>query len=104
MANKNQSISGIWTWLGVVGFVVLLMICAAMIYPARLQYMRQQELYLKVQAEADRMRAERDSLQKDVSDLQNSPGAIEKVARETFRYCREGEVIVYHELPARGSR
>ncbi len=97
MASNNQSISGIWTWLGVVGFVMLLMACVAMIYPARRQYARQLEFYEQVQAEADRKRAERDALQKEVSSLQNSPAAIEKVARETFRYCREGEVIIYHE-------
>ena len=104
MASKNQSISGIWTWLGVVGFVVLLMACAAMIYPARRQYARQLEFYEQVRSEADRKRSVRDALQKEVSDLQTSPAAIEKVARETFRFCRDGEVIVYHELPAKGKR
>ena len=100
MAN-NQTISGIWTWLGIVGFVVLLMASAAMIYPARVQYERQKEFYRITRAEADRKRAERDALQKSVAALQRDPAAIEKVARDTFRLCKEGEIVMYYKKPAR---
>ena len=94
--NSNQSISGIWTMLGVVGFIVLLLACASMIFPARREYNRQLKYYSQVQAAADRKRAERDALQKEVAALESSPAAIEKVARESFRYCKEGEIIIYH--------
>ena len=94
--NSNQSISGIWTMLGIVGFIVLLMACASMIFPARREYNRQLKYYSQVQAAADRKRAERDALQKEVAALESSPAAIEKVARESFRYCKEGEIIIYH--------
>ena len=100
MAN-NQTISGIWTWLGVVGFIILLMVSAAVIYPARLQYERQKEFYERTKAEADRVRAERDALQKEVSALQSSPTAIEKVARENYRLCKEGEIVLYYKKPAK---
>lgn len=100
MAN-NQTISGIWTWLGIVGFVVLLMASAAMIYPARVQYERQKEFYRITRAEADRKRAERDALQKSVAALQRDPAAIEKVARETFRLCKEGEIVMFYKKPVR---
>ena len=98
MAN-NQTISGIWTWLGVVGFIILLMVSAAVIYPARLQYERQKEFYERTKVEADRVRAERDALQKEVSALQSSPTAIEKVARENYRLCKEGEIVMYYKKP-----
>ncbi len=98
MANK-QTISGIWTWLGIVGFVVLLMASAAMIYPARRQYERQKEFYSKTQAEANRKRVERDAWQKSVAALERDPAAIEKVARETFRLCKEGEIVMYYKKP-----
>ena len=98
MAN-NQTISGIWTWLGVVGFIILLMVSAAVIYPARLQYERQKEFYERTKAEADRVRAERDALQREVSALQSSPTAIEKVARENYRLCKEGEIVMYYKKP-----
>ena len=94
--NSNQSISGIWTMLGVVGFIVLLLACASMIFPARREYNRQLKYYSQVQAAADRKRAERDALQKEVAALESSPTAIEKVARESFRYCKKDEIIIYH--------
>ena len=94
--NSNQSINGIWTMLGVVGFIVLLLACASMIFPARREYNRQLKYYSQVQAAADRKRAERDALQKEVAALESSPAAIEKVARESFRYCKKDEIIIYH--------
>ena len=96
-ANKNQPIRGIWTMLGVAGFVLLILLCVAMIAPARKEYVKQLKLYEQIQSEVERKRAERDALQKEVTDLESSPAAIEKVARETFHYCREGEIIIYHE-------
>ena len=99
MAN-NQQLAGIWTVLGIAGFIVLLLGSIAVIYPARAQYSRQLEFYAKVRAEADRKRAERDALQKEVAELQSSPEAIEKVAREKFRLCKEGEVVMYYKRPA----
>ncbi|MBE6367644.1 MAG: septum formation initiator family protein [Lentisphaerae bacterium] len=103
MAN-NQQISGIWTVLGIAGFIALLVISIAVIYPARLQYSRQLEFYAKVKAEADRKLAERDALQKEVAALERSPEAIEKVARENFRLCKEGEVVMYYKRPANTRR
>jgi len=103
MAN-NQTLTGIWTWLGIVGFIVLLMVSAAIIYPARVQYEKQREFYERIKAEADRKRAERDALQKDVAALQSSPAAIEKVARETFRLCKEDEIIMYYAPPVGTTR
>ena len=100
MAN-NQTISGVWTWLGVVIFIILLMVSSFAIYPARVQYERQKEFYERTKAEADRVRAVRDALQKEVSALQSSPAAIEKIARENFRLCKEGEIVLYYKKPAR---
>ncbi|MBE6369909.1 MAG: septum formation initiator family protein [Lentisphaerae bacterium] len=97
---KNQQITGIWTWLGTVGFILLVMACVAIIYPARRQYVRQLEFYTKIKTEADIKRAERDALQREVTMLKTSPNAVEKIAREKFRLCKEGEVIMYYKRPA----
>lgn len=97
---KNQQITGIWTWLGTVGFILLVMACVAIIYPARRQYVRQLEFYTKIKNEADIKRAERDALQREVTMLKTSPNAVEKIAREKFRLCKEGEVIMYYKRPA----
>ena len=99
MAN-NQGIKGIWTWLGLVGFIVLIMVCVAMIYPARREYERRKEFYLHTKSVAEAKRAERDALQKEVAALQSSPAAIEKIAREKLRVCKEGEIIMYYRKPA----
>ena len=72
---------------------------AAVIYPARLQYERQKEFYENTRAVADRVRAERDILQKEVSALESSPAAIERIARENYRLCKEGEIVLYYKKP-----
>ena len=100
MAN-NQTIPGIWTLLGVVGFILLLAGSAAVIYPARLQYERQKEFYESTRVVADRVRAEREMLQKEVSALESSPAARERIARENYRLCKEGEIVLYYKKPAR---
>lgn len=99
MANKQQ-LNGIWTWLGFFGFVALIMICVAMVYPARRQYNRQLAFHARIQAEVALKRAERDALQKEVAALESSPAAIEKIAREKFRLCKDGEVVMYYKRPA----
>ncbi len=98
MAN-NQNFNGMWTWLGVVGFVIVLVVSAFAIYPAQRQYERQKEFYMRTRAIADAKRAERDALQREVAALQRSPKAVEKIAREKFRLCKEGEVIMYYKKP-----
>ena len=52
MADK-QPINGIWTLLGIVGFVALLMISVAVLYPARLRFERQKEFYNRTKAELE---------------------------------------------------
>ena len=98
MAN-NQTIPGIWTVLGVVGFILLMAGSAAVIYPAQLQYERQKEFYENTKAIADQVRAERDMLQKEVTALESSPAAIARIARENYRLCKEGEVVLYYKTP-----
>ncbi len=33
------------------------------------------------------------AFQREIHDLEHNPAATEKVAREKFNYCREGEII-----------
>ena len=41
----------------------------------------------------EQVRAEYRSAMQEIHDLEHSPAAIEKVAREKFKYCRPGEKI-----------
>ncbi len=95
----NQTRMRMLKFLAVAGFVLLLVIGAMLIYPARLQYERQQAFYARIKAEADLKRAERDKLNREVTALESSPAAIEKVARINFRLCKEGEIVMYYQLP-----
>jgi len=54
--------------------------------------MKKREVAAK-EARLERVRAELHSLQQEVHDLEHNPSATEKVAREKFNYCREGEKI-----------
>ena len=56
---------------------------------------------MHTKAIADAKRAERDALQKEVAALQSSPAAIEKVAREKFHFCKDGEIIMYYRKPTK---
>ena len=47
----------------------------------------------KLQADIDKLQKENDLYMQQIRSLQNDPKAIEKEAREQFRYARPGEVI-----------
>lgn len=81
-------------------FLLLLIAGVFLIYPARVHYRNQQKHYAMLKEAAERMRAERDALAREVADLQSSPAAVEKVARVKFRLCKEGELVLYYRPPA----
>ena len=81
-------------------FLLLVIAGAFLIYPARVRYRNQQRHYAALKEAAERKRAERDALAREVADLQNSPAAVEKVARVKFRLCKEGELVLYYQPPA----
>ena len=81
-------------------FLLLVIAGAFLIYPARIRYRNQQKHYAALKEAAERKRAERDALAREVADLQNSPAAVEKVARVKFRLCKEGELVLYYQPSA----
>jgi cell division protein FtsB len=52
-----------------------------------------------LQVEVERLKAENENLAKRVSSLKSDPQAIEKVAREEFKYTRPGEVVYMTQDP-----
>ena len=53
---------------------------------------------MSLQADLDRVKSEYLTLQQEVHDLQHNASAVEKVAREQYHLCRDGEVIyIYSE-------
>jgi cell division protein FtsB len=81
-------------------FFVLLGVAIYMILPAYTDY-RQTKLSLseieKKLAEQQRETAE---LRREIDDLRKDPAAIERVGREKFGLCRDGEKIYHFDAPA----
>ena len=45
----------------------------------------------------DKLKTTRTALLREVHDLERDPQAIEKVARERFNMCKEGEIIIRYD-------
>ena len=78
--------------------VLVLIVSGILVLPAYRKYKRTKQEVVSLQADLDRAREEYLTLQQEVHDLQHNASAIEKVAREQYRLCREDEVIyIYTE-------
>ena len=78
--------------------VLVLIVSGILVLPAYRKYRSTQEEVASLQAELDRVKGEYLTLQQEVHDLQHNASAIEKVAREQYHLCRDGEVIyIYSE-------
>ena len=78
--------------------VLVLIISGILVLPAYQKYKRTLQDVASLRADLDRKKAEYLTLQQEVHDLQHSAAAIEKVGREKYQLCRDGEVIyIYSE-------
>ena len=64
----------------------------------RAKQKKQTELYRLRQTLAEK-EAERNERARQTEALKNSPAAVEQVAREKFRYAREGETLLEYPAP-----
>ncbi len=85
------------------GFIYLLLglvliISGILVLPAYRKYKSTKQDVETLQAELDRVKGEYLTIQQEVHDLQHNASAVEKVAREQYHLCRDGEVIyIYSE-------
>jgi cell division protein FtsL len=78
--------------------VLVLIISGILVVPAYRKYERTKQDVATLRADLDRKKAEYLTLQQEVHDLQHNASAVEKVAREQYHLCRDGEVIyIYSE-------
>lgn len=59
-------------------------------------YLQKRQAERTIQEKEQALEKEKDKYRSNVQevyDLENSPAAVEKVAREKFKYCRPGETI-----------
>ena len=77
---------------------LVLIISGILVLPAYRKYRQTEKDVEMLQAELDRVKGEYLTIQQEVHDLQHNASAVEKVAREQYHLCREGEVIyIYSE-------
>ena len=68
------------------------------IIPVYLQKRQAERTIHEKQQILEKVKDEYRSMQQQIHDLEHSPAAIERVARDKFNYCRPGETIyVYSE-------
>lgn len=68
------------------------------IIPVYLQKRQAERTIQEKQQILEKVKDEYRSMQQQIHDLEHSPAAIERVARDKFNYCRPGETIyVYSE-------
>ncbi|MDD2478771.1 MAG: septum formation initiator family protein [Victivallaceae bacterium] len=80
--------------------LILLFITAVLlIWPAYRDYDKQQKEVYILKEQASEKRRTRAELERDVRELETKPGAVEKVAREKFGLCEEGETVILYNPP-----
>ena len=79
----------------IVGAIVLGAV--VVMYPVYLKKEKLQASNYQLQKQLKDKQFERSDLNKKLYDLHTDPHAVEKVAREKFRLCREGEIILLYE-------
>ena len=63
------------------------------IIPVYLQKRKAEQTIQEKQQILEKVKDEYRSMQQQIHDLEHSPAAIERVARDKFNYCRPGETI-----------
>ncbi len=102
MAEKRgRKIQG---YLFTILLLILLVLGVALLLPVyRAQQKKQAEL-IQLRTQLDNKRAERNTRVQQTEALKTSPAAVEKVAREKFRYAREGETLLQYPVPPEKQR
>ncbi len=91
MDAKRKRVLG---WLFYLVLILLVAAAAVLLWPEYRRYQIRQGELAELNAAKMEKTAARNRLYKEVQDLENSPAAIEKVAREKFGLCRPGETIM----------
>jgi len=92
-SRKNNIISLFFYLIAVIVIIFALLL----IWPVHLKY-RKMKANVDSRNEAlEKKTAECVKLNKEVQELESEPKAVEKIAREKFNMCKEGEVILKYD-------
>lgn len=86
-------------WVFYAILIFLLIIGAVLIFPMQRKLSEETSELRRQQKIEEARRAESNRLSSEVAELQNSPEAVEKVAREKFNLCGDGETVLGYETP-----
>lgn len=76
-----------------------------LLWPTYRQYREKQHLLIREQEELARLQQQRNERNRLANELENSPEAIERVAREKFHMVKEGEtVMVFPEVASESGK
>ena len=85
--------------------LVLLILLGALILllPVWKEFKNQEKELAKLQAEITSLKNDRNEIMKKIADLESSPDAVEKVAREKFKLVRPGDTVFEYPAPKKSS-
>ena len=93
-SGKKRKIIAIFLYLII---AIILVFSLILIWPVHRKYKKMKGYVDSLQEDYSQKNDECARLNKDVHDLSHNPTAVEKVAREKFELCREGEVILKYD-------
>ena len=80
---------------------IVIVISFALIFPAYNNLKKMTVRVSDLEKELEKRKNECSLLRRQLYDLQNNPKAVEKVAREKYNMCAEGETVyIYEDSPA----
>ncbi|MBR7105284.1 MAG: septum formation initiator family protein [Lentisphaeria bacterium] len=82
-------------------FLILLILlgAAVLLFPVWQDYRSKDAELLRLRAEVEKLKAERNEKLEKTADLERSPDAVEKVAREKFKLVRPGDRVLEYKVP-----
>ncbi len=91
MDDKVQKVLSFFLYLLL---AIIFAFCVVMVMPVYKRYQDMQQTVSDLKLELEKTTAECLQLNSDVHDLEHKASAAEKVAREKYNFCREGEQIL----------
>ncbi len=94
MKDKSNKIN-LSRWIVSGGLLFCFALMCYILFPKYKEYNNASKRTTLLKKQLRNSDGEIENLEKENSDLQNSPEAIEKVAREKYKYCKAGEIVYY---------
>lgn len=79
-------------------FFIVVLVGGLMLFKSWKDLQKMRDKVSDLESELRKKNNECLELNQNIYDLKNNPNAVEKVAREKFRLCKENEVILTYEV------